>query len=330
MMDYEIFKDVVTEKFLSYMPKDYQGMEVKVASVEKVNRKLDGLSLLLPDSERMISPTIYINDIYEEYLRTGDLQESLQNAADALDRVFKEEPVPPLDLRTAKDNIIFQLVNTVQNEDMLKEMPHREFQDLSIIYRWVVNVEDKGIASVVVHNGLAKELGMDEEQLFKAAAENTRRILPPVVQTMNEVMRDMFVADGMPKELADLMIGEQEPERTMWVISNERKIDGAASMLYEDKLHKLAESVGTDLYILPSSVHEVIAVSVEMGEPEELAQMVSEINMDQVDLSERLSNQVYHYDKDLRKITLATDTPNKRLDGVVSEQGMVYEAKQSR
>ena len=147
---------------------------------------------------------------------------------------------------------------------------------------------------------------------------------------MNEVMRDMFVADGMPKELADLMVGEQEPEMTMWIITNESKIDGAASMLYEDKLHNLAESVGTDLYILPSSVHEVIAVSVEMGEPEELAQMVSEVNMAQVELGERLSNQVYHYDKDLRKITLATDTPNKRLDGVVAEQGLVYEAKQSR
>lgn len=329
MMDYEIFKDVVTEKFLSYMPKDYQGMEVKVALVEKVNRKLDGLQLL-ENGEKIDSPTIYINDIYDEYLRTGDLQESLQNAADALDRVFKEEPVSPLDMRKAKDNIIFQLVNTVQNEDMLKKMPHREFQDLSIIYRWVVNVEDKGIASVVVHNGLAKELGMDEEQLFKAAAENTRRILPPVVQSMNEVMRDMFVADGMPKELADLMIGEQEPEMTMWVISNERKVDGAASMLYEDKLHSLAERVGTDLYILPSSVHEVIAVSVEMGEPEELARMVAEVNMDQVDLSERLSNQVYHYDKDLRKITLATDTPNKRLDGKDTERGRTDGKKQSR
>ena len=134
----------------------------------------------------------------------------------------------------------------------------------------------------------------------------------------------------MPEELADLMIGEQEPENIMWVISNERKIDGAASMLYEDKLHKLAESVGTDLYILPSSVHEVIAVSVEMGEPEELAQMVSEINMDQVDISERLSNQVYHYDKDLRKITLATDTPNKRLDGKDTERGRTDGKKQSR
>ena len=330
MMDYEIFKEVVKGSFLSHMPESYQGMEVRVDPVVKVNRKLDGLSLLAKSEETMISPTLYINDMYEEYLKTGDLQATLRDAAEAMDEVFREAEVPPLDISTAKDNIIFQLVNTMQNEDMLKNLPHREFQDLSIMYRWVVDVEQKGLASIVISNDLAKSLGMGEEQLFKAAAENTRRILPPVVQSMNEVMRDMFLADGMPKELADLMIGEQEPEMTMWVISNDRKIDGAASMLYEDKLHDLAERVGTDLYILPSSVHEVIAVSVEMGEPEELAQMVAEVNMDQVDLSERLSNQVYHYDKDLRKITLATDTPNKRLDGVVAEQGLVYEAKPSR
>lgn len=330
MMEYEIFKEVVKGSFLSYMPISYQGMEVRVVPAEKVNRKLDGLSLLSNNGKTMISPTIYINDMYEQYIKTGDLQATMQNAAEAMDKVFKEATVPMLDINTAKDNIIFQLVNTAQNEDLLKNLPHRGFQDLSIIYRWVVSVDEKGISSTVINNNLARSLGMEEEQLFKAAAENTRRILPPVVQSMNEVMRDMFVADGMPQELADLMIGEQEPERTMYVISNEIKIDGAASMLYVDKLQNLAESVGTDLYILPSSVHEVIAVSVEMGEPEELAQMVAEINMNQVELGERLSNQVYHYDKNLRKITLATDTPNKRLDGVVAEQGLVYETKQSR
>ena len=330
MMDYEMFKEVVKESFLSYMPGSYRGMEVRVDPVNKVNRTLDGLSLLAKNEETMISPTLYINDMYEKYSSTGDLQATLQEAAKAMDEVFREATIPSLDINTAKDNIIFQLVNTMQNEDMLKNLPHREFQDLSIMYRWIVGVDQKGLSSIVINNNVAESLGMGEEELFKAAAENTRRLLPPVVQSMNEVIMDMFMADGMPKELAEQMIGEQEPEMTMWVISNERKIDGAASMLYEDKLHNLAEKVGTDLYILPSSVHEVIAVSVEMGEPEELARMVSEVNMDQVDLSERLSNQVYHYDKDLRKITLATDTPNKRLDGVVAEQGLVYETKQSR
>ena len=160
---------------------------------------------------------------------------------------------------------------------------------------------------------------MSEEQLFKCAAENTRRLFPPVVRSMNDIMREMFARDGMPQEIADMMIAEIPPEQTMWVISNEKGINGAASMLYENELHELAESLESDLYILPSSVHEVIAVS---------AQMVVEVNMQEVSLDERLSNQVYHYDKDLRKLTLATDTPNKRLDGIVAEPPLVYDAKE--
>lgn len=76
------------------------------------------------------------------------------------------------------------------------------------------------------------------------------------------------------------------------------------------------KKIGSDLYILPSSIHEVIAVSADFGSPDELAEMVYEINMDQVDINDRLSNQVYCYDKDLRTLRLATDTINKSLDDV--------------
>ena len=184
------------------------------------------------------------------------------------------------------------------------------------------------VQSSKITNEFAKRLGMSEEQLFKYAAENTRRLFPPVVRSMNDIMREMFARDGMPQEIADMMIAEIPPEQTMWVISNEKGINGAASMLYENELHELAESLESDLYILPSSVHEVIAVSSDMGSPEMLAQMVVEVNMQEVSLDERLSNQVYHYDKDLRKLTLATDTPNKRLDGIVAESPLVYDAKE--
>lgn len=166
------------------------------------------------------------------------------------------------------------------------------------------------------------------EQLFKYAAENTRRILPPRIRNMNDVMKEMFLSDGMPEEIAEMMIREVPPEQTLWIISNNRGIDGAVSMLYENELHELAENLESDLYILPSSVHEVLAVSTELTDPEELAQMVAEVNMQKVALEERLSNQVYHYDKDLRKLTLATDTPNKSLDGIVAEPQLVYDAKE--
>lgn len=52
--------------------------------------------------------------------------------------------------------------------------------------------------------------------------------------------------------------------------------------------------------------------------------------MGQVALEDRLSNQVYHYDKDARRLTLATDTPNKRLDGMVAEAQLIYDNGKSR
>ena len=332
MMNYEIFKEVVAEKFMDYMPNQYKDMKMEIRPVDKVNITLDGLNLV-GEGDITVTPTIYINDMYEHYQKIDDLQEVLQRAATKMEHAIKEAPdvVPAIDFNAAKENIVFQLVNTEQNKEMLRDMPNRSFQDLSIIYRWIVKTDVEGIQSTVIHNSLAEKLGISEEQMFKLAVENTRRIFPPTVKSMNDVIRDMFMKDGMPAEIADMMIGEMPAEQTMWVISNDRGINGAISMLYEDKLHGLAENLGTDLYIMPSSLHEVIAVSASMGDPNELAQMVAEINMDQVALDERLSNQVYHYDKDLRKLSLATDTPNKRLDGIVAEPKLIYDSKnQSR
>lgn len=331
MMKYEIFKEVVADTFKDYLPEQYKNMEIQVVSANKVNRVLDGINLINPGVDKNVSPTIYINDMYDHYKFCNDLKEAIKSGAERMVKAFSSCPeIPKIELAGAKDNIVFQLVNTEQNRDMLADIPHREYQDLSVIYRWVVKIEDEGVQSIMLKNSLAEQLGLNEEQLFKLAVENTRRIFPHCIKSMNEVICEMFVNDGMPREIAEMMIGEMPADKMMYVISNDRGINGAISMLYEDKLHTLALAVESDLYILPSSVHEVIAVSAEMGDPNELAEMVSEINMEQVALEERLSNQVYYYDKDLRKLSLATNTPNLRLDGMVAEPPMVYETKQSR
>lgn len=330
MMDYEIFKEVVAEKMPSYLPGELKGREVMIHPVDKINQTVDGLILKMDGENEKVSPTIYLNDMYEHYKQFGDLQLTLQTVGEAMLKSMAKgvEVQQGLNFDNPEDKIVFQLINTEQNKDMLAHVPHREWKDLSIIYRLVTNVDKDGIESAVVRDGLAEKLGLTEEQLFKHAVENTRNIFPPTVRSMNDVMKEIFMADGMPMEAVEMILGEVPADRMMYVISNDRGINGAISMLYEDQLHTLAEQLGTDLYILPSSIHETIAVSVDMGDPEELAQMVSEINMDQVSLQERLSNQVYHYDKDLRVLSMATDTPNKRLDGMaVAEPALIYEAK---
>lgn len=334
MMNYELFKEVVADKILGYMSPEYQNSKVDIRSVTKVNQNMDGLNLIpMEEGSSKEFPTIYVNNMYEHYKECNDLDEVLKAAATAMEKAFHQMPdiSHMFDFEKVKNNIVMQLVNTEQNKEMLENLPHREFQDLSIIYRWMVDKDSESIASAVIDMKLAEKMNLNEEQLFQTAVVNTKSLFPPTIRSLDEVMRDIFEKDGMPKEIADLLIEEMPEDQMMYVISNDRGINGAASMLYEEGLHELAEKIGSDLYIMPSSLHEVIAVSTNMGDPNELAQMVAEVNMDAVSLDERLSNQVYHYDKDLRTLSLATDTPNKRLDGIASEINLIYDSKsQSR
>lgn len=316
MMNYETFKGIVVEKFKDYLPKEYQGMELSIHTVEKVNVRMEGIILIDNCNAITAKCIIYINEMYDHYKQCSDLQEVLQLAARRMGHAIIEAPKvdSAIDFNDAKDNIVFQLINTEQNKQILSDIPHREFEDLTIIYHLVLKMEADGISSTVISSALAERLRLSEEQMFQLAVENTKRIFPPEICHINDIVREMFIKDGMPAEMADIMIEEVPAEMSLWVVSNNKRINGAIAMLYEDIFHTLAERLETNLYIMPSSIHEVIAVSVSSLDPNDLAEMVAEINMKQVALEERLSNQVYHYDKDLRKLSRATDTPHKRLD----------------
>ena len=298
MMNYEEFKKVTEEKIKGFLGDEFEGMEVIVRPVDKINCTWDGISIIDPNSDKGVSPTMYLNILYKEYEKTGDLEGTIKTAANAIKNSIKKgnKLNEKLDLDKAKDNIIFQLINTEKNKNLLSNVPHRQFLDLSIIYRWLVNEDEEGISSAMIHNSLAEKLGLSEEELFELALDNTKRIMTPAVRTMWEVL---FGAKGMPPTF-----GEIPEDNQIYVISNSKNINGAGSILYEEKLHELAEKIGTDLYILPSSVHEVIAVSSEIGTPEKLSEMVRKVNGTDVAEEEQLSDHVYFYDKEKRQVSM--------------------------
>lgn len=301
MMNYEEFKKVTEEKIKGFLGDEFKGMEVIVRPFDKVNCTWDGISVIDPNSDKGVSPTMYLNVLYKQYEKTGDLEGTIKTAANAIKNSIKKgnKLNEKLDLDKAKDNIIFQLINTEKNKNLLSNVPHRQFLDLSIIYRWLVNEDEEGISSAVIHDSLAEELGLSEEELFELALDNTKRIMTPAIRTIWETMKEVFGAKGMPP------IFEETPEdKKIYIISNSKNINGACSILYEEKLYELAEKIGTDLYILPSSVHEVIAVSSEIGTPEKLSEMVRKVNGTDVAEEEQLSDHVYFYDKEKRQVSM--------------------------
>lgn len=310
MMNYEQFKKTVKENFMNYMPDKFKDMEPLISQVEKVNSTLDAIGVKGDNTSAF--PTIYINDMYKDYQNGTDLETILTAACNVIARAYDEAfgiNVKDI-LANASDNIFFMLINTDQNQSLLNSVPHRSFHDLSITYRIMVKFDKTGLQSIPITNGLAAELKMTEEQLFKCAENNTQRLFPPTVKTMSDAMRKVFISMGMYEDFINKVLDRMSPEPNTWVISNTSCINGASSILYENELHELAEKMESDLYILPSSIHEVVVISAEMGNPEELAQMMTEINVSEVPLEDRLSNQVYHYDRNLRILTIATNEPN--------------------
>lgn len=339
MMDYEMFKAVVKEKFLSYMPEEYRDAEIQVHPVRKVNRTLDGLTVL-PKGNAQIRPTFYVNEMYGHYQACGDLEAVLKNAAgqyaQTAEIVKDQKPEEVIDARMEhfKENVIMCLINTEQNRELLADMPSRKFHDLSVIYRWVVETAPGAVKSIIVTDRLAKMAGMTEEELFQCAVENTRRISPVSVRRMSDIVGGVPDMDGLelPPEIREKMEEANRTAENMWIIGNASGIYGAVSMLYEENLHQLAEKLGDNLFILPSSVHEVIAIPAEIEgkNMEGLLGMVHEVNMEKLELEERLSNSVYHYDRNARKVTLAAESPEKRLDGKMAEMPLIEDENRKR
>ena len=89
----------------------------------------------------------------------------------------------------------------------------------------------------------------------------------------------------------------------MYVLSNQRRVEGAACMLYPNLVRDFAEAVGSSFYIIPSSVHELLLLpTAHLEESSEIKNMIKEINDSQVSAEEILSYSLYLYDKEERKI----------------------------
>lgn len=89
LLNYDAFKTIVQENFLSYMPFYFRGMELLISPVAKKNMTLDGLRL--KGNGVTGTPVIYINDMYALYEENGDLEETIKifaNVLRMLSRIF--------------------------------------------------------------------------------------------------------------------------------------------------------------------------------------------------------------------------------------------------
>lgn len=308
-MDLEMFANIVAEQIGRHLPKEWEDANISVITKGKINYKKIGI-LFERDNEKY-SPTVYMEEYYKHFNDGWSLEEVLEHLGQLLMQLERDK-MPYIEVREVlgdTDNIFFELINTRENEELLKNMPHREFMDLSIVYRCLISSNEKGIATVSIENAMAAYFNLSEQQLYELAYENTKKLFPITIKPMEKVVREIIGEKETDKD--NLFVVDEEC--TMHVVSNGIRAFGANVMLYPEEIAKLAEALGEDLYLLPTSRQEVVAIPKSKEDLYALADLVYEMNMTNVPVEERLSHQIYQYDRDTKEITMATSQPYRSL-----------------
>lgn len=306
MMNYQEFRDEVKKNIGMYL--NTSGMEnakVEIETVQKVNKKLEGLKLVTENSK--VCPIYYMDNLYKDYLSNGNFDLTMVELIEKLKFSEMERPDFDLDFNKIKDKVILELVNSENNKGLLENIPHRNIADLSVIYRWTIDANNYGITSAIVTNQVAEEINLSENDLFKSASENLKKTSPATIKSLEVVMGIMN--DQLEKN--DQGIEIDDPD-SIYVISNTRKQYGAAAILDTELMSNIAEQMDSNIYILPSSIHECLLVSDRFGKPEQLQQMVREVNSTEVDIKDKLSDNLYVFNKDTKKIEIAVDDKEQK------------------
>ena len=279
-----------------------EGGNITINHVIKNNGcEMDGLVIM--EKGKDIAPTIYLDSFYELYTNG----ENIKNIIRQIEVIYEQNKNNvTFDVNILKhfdpikDKIVYKVVNYRSNEKLLEQVPHKRILDLAVVFYCLLDNEYGRSATALIYNNNLKNWNVTIDDVYKAALKNTPDLLHSKISSMAALFEKCSVnVDGEEVDLKDYVPSD------MYVLTNESKLNGAACILYENVLYDFAQKLGADLYILPSSVHEVILLpKLSMFEKDELVNMVKEVNTEGVAADEVLSDHVYEYNRTERLITM--------------------------
>lgn len=300
-MEYEKFKEQFVEDLKERLQAGGGEYLVEPNEVQKMNQTYEAVTI--KPQEATIGVNLNLTEIHERY-EGGMSYDSLVNeVADRADRALHDRPDFNLeelkDYDRMKEKLSMEVVSSGRNAELLKGVPHRNIEDMAVVYRFVLDIDKEGMGSILVTNKLLDSYGITPEQLHADALQYAPVMRPAVIQTMAETLLEMMGPEA--KDMIPVM-----PEDPLFVASVPDKTQGAGVIAYQDFMDQAAERVGGDFFILPSSIHEVLLVKDDGNvDINNLEGMVKEVNETQVAPEDVLTDSVYHYDSKEKLFELA-------------------------
>ena len=310
MMNFDEFCEFIEKHIAEHIPQGYENYHIEIKNVTKTNgRKLRGISLRKENSS--VAPVLYAQDAYQRYMHGEKTDEILENMIKTMLEVKPVYQIEDMfDFDKIKDKIGFKLLNYNLNRENLQDNAWKAVQDLAKVYD-VFLMRDDGMYTASIPNELLRRWDIDIEELDKIATSNMERMMPPILIDMMDAIQNGKILN--PPNL--LKEEKLHNKNKLYVLSNVKNCSGAAVILYPGVLGKISEMAESDLYIIPSSVDEVLIFPKNnFFSARELGKVVREANR-MMPKESILSDRVYEFTYAESKIhELADSRPLRRKE----------------
>lgn len=314
-MDFKEFVNKLEQDLKDAMADISPGATVDVRSVEKLQEG-SYTGITISPAGGNVGMNLNANQLFDQMQDGQSYEGVLAVAVSTAERGLHDMPAVDvselMNYEAAKKYLCFDVVGSDRNADMLEKVPHTDKENISMVYRLQLDSTENGAATVLITNAMMEQFGVTKEQLHADAMENAQEIRPADFRTMAAVMAEMM---GMPEE----MMADMAPP--MYVATNQDKVQGAAVMFYPDFMDQAAKELGGDIFILPSSVHEVLILPDDGNmNAQELKEMVTSINASEVSPEDRLTDSVYHYDAQERIFELGEKFEERQAEKMAAKE----------
>lgn len=305
--NFNAFVEEVQKKVKEQLPEELKDAAVTTTQVEKLNGNYTGLTIRQDNDP--IAATHNLDKYFEDYQNGRPMDDIVGSLVSYAGQEAEMKPKVEMSMLTnyeeAKEQLFIRVSSAERNADMLQNVPHKNVEDMAITYHIMVNHDSNGLASGIVNENLMERFGVSLDQLHDDAVKNTPNLFPTHFQSMESVMREMISTDmrnqGMDEadiqDTLDMMLSNVGESPELYVLTNDQKLHGAATLFYPETMDMVAEQMKGDYFILPSSTHEVLVMPDDgCVNAQELKAMVTEVNDTQVAPEDILTYEVYHYD----------------------------------
>lgn len=312
MMNYEMFVEELKNKISAATNVPIENMEF-VKDGNKYAPTGDRLLIKLAKHEDAWEMCgVHVKELFEELSKGSSFNSIVNSSVEDIKQIQEQSPYKETkkiwDYETAKDSLFIRLLNYDDNSEDLKDAIYKRIGDITQVLYMKVSERDGNVMSTKILKSIVEKwkedgLTLSEGNILEEALRNTERMYPPRIYRWDQMLfspeyeGEEFMSPGTEEAISQDFIGN--------CLTTAKKTNGAVAIFYPGVAERFANILDSDLYLVFTSVHEVMVHNADGVDAVDLSIILQDTLEEATPKRDSLTKKIYKYEKDTHRFLCA-------------------------